>query len=622
MKKSFLFLSIILVFSWIFLGYLDSKDRVPPDAAEIHSTSLKGWSSPVKISTTAQQDYCRVPRVTVDELKNAHAVWIQESGGGTEEFWHNWTKNGKWQNKPIRTNITRNKAWEGPWPQVNADIYGHPSVVYAAKNTGIYEIYTRKYANDRWGDETDVSGSGTSSSRPYFVIDPITNDYYCFWQNEEGGGFRTWTKYLIGGEGEWADGGIVPTNFRAYEPKAGIDYNGKIYLVYINRQSNKTIYFTENEEATDAFNWTEPQMISNGDTGMDFPIPEIAVDKDGNCYVVWMQVKGGNIEIFFKKRVNNEWEINAKNLSQTSENSENPAIAVDRKTRDIYVAWEEKNKIFLRFYDDSKGSWQPKEIVTERHPLTESNPNAPVQQDLGLSVSVYGDVHLVYTEEKSGNTNIYHRFKEGREPDRPVAPLGDPTLQTRLEMNNTKTNIFSWGRNPENGAFNLTKYIVYRKEEGQSNSRYVKQTELSTTRFLYKDTGLSTGKKYEYAVTVQDKFDLESERSKSAKEASVFIPLDLEVTTKLNKALFSVEKINTLNLTDTPLNDPIQNRRYKIYRKKSTDEDSAFTLIFTAESNSTSFTDRMLLWTDTFVYRISVLDDSGNESSWLEADEG
>ena len=546
MRKSFVILSTVFIFTWIFLGYLDSKDRAPSDAVEIQSTSIKGWSSPVKISDTATQDYCRVPRVAVDELKNVHAVWIQERGGGTEEFLHNWTKNGKWQNKALATRISRSKSWEWPWPKLSVDINGDPSLVYASKLSKIYEIHTSKYSNDRWGGETDVSASGSSSSRPCLVIDPIMNDYFCYWQNEEGGGFRIWTKYLIKGKGEWADAGVIPSSFRAYEPKADIDYKGKIYLVYINRLGDKTIFFTENDEPTDDFVWTTPQMISDGDTGVNFPIPEIAVDKDGNCYVVWMEVKGGNIEILFKKRVDDAWDSNAKNLSQSSANSENPMIAVDNKTGDIYVAWEDyedwrnMGKIFLRVYDDSKGSWGPKEVVTVRHPPTESDPNAPVQQDLGLCVSVYGDVHLVYTEEHAGNTNIFHRFKEGREPDRPVAPLGDSMLQTCLEPNNTKTNIFSWGRNPENGGFQLTNYIVYRKEEGQSNSRYVKQAEVPTTKFLYRDTGLSTGRKYEYAVTVEDKFGHESDRSKPGKEVFLFIPQDLAVTTKLNKALFSV----------------------------------------------------------------------------------
>lgn len=620
MRKSFVILCIIFCSAWIFLGHLDSKDRIPPDAVDTQATSLKGWSSPVKISFTNAQTYCRVPRVAVDEQKNVHAVWVQESGGITEEIMHNWTVKGQWQNSALPANASKNKGWEGPWPQIKVDINGYPSIVWATKTSGAYEVYSKQFANNRWGSETDVSASGNSSSRPALVINPITNDYFCYWQNEEAGGFRIWTKYLIGGLGDWIDAGVVRTEYRAYEPKADVDYDGKIYLVYINRQANKTIHFTENEEATDEYTWSETRMISDGDTGLDFPIPDIAVDKEGNCYVVWMEVKGGNIEVMFKKRVNNDWDNNATNLSQSPANSENPAIAVDKKTHDIYVAWEEMNKVLLRVYDDSKESWGPVEAVTQRHPLTENDPMNPVQQDLGLCVSVYGDVHLVFTEEQGGNTNIYHRFKEGREPEQPSAPLENASLQTRLEGNN-KTNIFSWGRNPENGAFKLDKYIVYRKREGQGNNRYVKLAEVSTSQYLYRNTGLSTNVKYVYAVSVIDKNEKESPLSEGAMEDPVFIPQDFDVQTTLNRSLFSVEKMNTLTWTDSRLNDPVENRRYRIYRKRSTEEDSAFVLIYTAESNTFSYIDRMLPVTETFVYRLSVIDDSGNESPWLETDD-
>jgi hypothetical protein len=120
---------------------------------------------------------------------------------------------------------------------------------------------------------------------------------------------------------------------------------------------------------------------------------------------------------------------------------------------------------------------------------------------------------------------------------------------------------------------------------------------------------------------VIDKNEKESNRSKAGMELPVFIPQDLDVQTTLNKALFSVEKINTLTWTDSRLNDPVQNRRYKIYRKKSTEDDSAFALIYTAESGTSSYTDRKLSSTEKFVYRLTVMDNQGNESSWLERDE-
>ncbi|NOR14632.1 MAG: hypothetical protein GQ544_02895 [Candidatus Aminicenantes bacterium] len=615
MRKSFIILSIIFVFAWIFLGHLNSKDWVPSDAVEIQSTSLKGWSSPVQISDTKKQYYCRDPKVAVDELKNVHAIWVQKTGGNTEEIYYNWTDKEEWQD-PQRSIMNRVQSWSGPWADIKVDRYRNTNVVYTSKGPADYEVFFRRrtFPDYKWENVLNISNTGVGTAHPNLVIDPITNDYYVFFMNAAGGGYRIVTRYLIEGEGDWADGGMLPhSNNKAYVPQADIDYEGKIYLVYINRYLNKNVYFTWTDEATNEFSWTQPELISHNHTEVDFPHPEISVDKSGNAYVVWMDARRGNREVYFRKRINGDWQ-DPKNLSQSSRDSKYPVIAVDKAKGDAYVAWEEGNKILLREYKQSEDKWGSIEIATENHPEEAGG-------DVGLCASVYGDVHLVYTEDRSGNRNIYHRFKKGREPDKPEAPLGNTNLQTRLEVNNTKTNIFGWARNPENGAFHLTNYIVYRKKEGQSNSRYVKQAELPTTKFLYRDMGLSTSVKYEYAVTVKDKFDQESDRSKPAKEVPVFIPLSLDVITKLNKALFSIEKINTLNWTDTRLNDPIQNRRYRIYRRRSTEEDSAFTLIYTADSNTTSYTERMLPVTDKFVYRLTVIDNSGNESLGLEVDE-
>ncbi|MGB6865118.1 MAG: fibronectin type III domain-containing protein [Candidatus Aminicenantaceae bacterium] len=615
MKKSFIFSCIFVCLMWMFLGGLGFLGTSDAKESSTDSAQIKGWSNPVKISDTKKQYYCRDPNVAVDELKNVHAIWVQKTGGDTEEIYYNLTEEGEWQ-EPLRSIMSRRQSWSGPWPAIKVDRYRNVNVVYLNKGEKDYEIFLRRrrLADEKWENEQNVSNSGIGTAHPDLVIDPITNDYYIFFMNVAGGGYRILTRYMIEGEGDWADGGMLPhSNNKAYVPRADIDYEGKIYLVYINRYLNKNVYFTWTDEATNENSWTQPELISHNHKEVDFPHPEISVDKDGNAYVVWMDARSGNREVYFRKRINGDWQ-DPKNLSQSSGDSKYPLIAVDRATGDAYVAWEEGNKILLREYKQSEDKWGSKEIATENHP-------EEAEGDLGLCASVYGDVHLIYTEDRSGNRDIYHRFKKGREPDEPVAPLVDTNLQTRLEVNNTKTNIFSWRRNPENGALHLTKYIVYRKRQGQGDNQYEKQAEPPLSQTLYKDTGLSTGVKYVYAISARDKFNNESNRSKPAMEDPVFIPQDLDIETKLNRALFSTEKINTLTWTDNRLNDPVQNRQYKIYRKRSTEEDSAFVLIFTADRNASSYTERMLPLTEKFVYRLSVIDNNGNESLWLEVDE-
>jgi hypothetical protein len=615
MRKSFIFSCIFVCLMWMFLGGMGFLGTSEAEESSTDSVQIKGWSKSVNISDTKKQYYCRDPEVAVDELKNVHAIWVQKTGGNTEEIYYNWTDNEEWQD-PQRSIMNRVQSWSGPWADIKVDRYRNTNVVYVSKGPEGYEVFfrRRKFPDYNWENVLNISNTGGGAAHPNLVIDPITNDYYVFFMNPAGGGYRIVTRYLIEGEGDWADGGMLEHfNNKAYVSQADIDYEGKIYLVYINRHLNKNVYFTWTDEATNEFSWTQPELISHNHTEVDFPHPEISVDKSGNAYVVWMDARRGNIEVYFRKRINGDWQ-DPKNLSQSSKDSKYPVIAVDKAKGDAYVAWEEGNKILLREYKQSEDKWGSIEIATENHPEEAGG-------DVGLCASVYGDFHLVYTEDRSGKRDIYHRFKKGREPDTPEAPLADSNLQTRLEINNTKTNIFNWGRNPENGAIHLTKYLVYRKRQGQGDNRYEKQAELSLNQYLYKDTGLSTGVKYVYAISVRDKFNNESNRSKPAMEDPVFIPQDLDIETKLNRALFSAEKINTLTWTDNRLNDPVQNRQYKIYRKRSTEEDSAFVLIFTADSNASSYTERMLPLTEKFVYRLTVIDNNGNESLWLEVDE-
>ena len=613
MRKSFIILSIVFIFTWIFLGHLDSKVRVPSDAAEIQSTSLKGWFSPVKISNPRSTWYSKLPKVAVDELKNIHVIWVQKTGGNTEEIYYNWTENGTWQ-EPQRSIMSRVRKETPPRADIKVDRNRNVNVVYLSFEPEDYNVFfrKRKFLNYDWENEVNISNTAVGTEYPNLVIDPTTNDYYIFYNIAEGGGYRILTSYLIKGEGDWTDGGkVYHLNNKAYSPKADIDSKGNIYLVYINRQTNRNVYFTWSQEATNEFSWEDPEVISQGHTGVDYSYPDIAVHENGNAYVVWMYRGGGNIEVYFRKRINGNWQ-DRKKLSQSSGDSKFPVIAVDKATGDAYVAWEERNKILLREYKQSNDKWGPIEIATENYPLS-------AERGFELCASAYGDFHLVYSEDHSKTRYIYHRFKKGRDPDKPTAPLGT-NLHTFLE-GKKKTNIFSWARNPENGILHLTEYVVYRKRQGQNDNRYEELAKPPLDQYIYKDAGRPTGVKYVYAITVRDEFKNESKKSTPAKEKAVFMPQALNIETKMNKALFSVEKINTLTWTDSRLNDPIQNRRYKIYRKKSTDEDSAFTLIYTADSNATSYTERGLPVTEKFVYRLTVIDNAGNESPWLVVNE-
>ncbi len=449
------------------------------------------------------------------------------------------------------------------------------------------------------------------------MIDRNNNDYYVFWQDDENRAFEHqvyWeimTRHMNGGEGKWIGGGVLPEpNARAYSPEADIDANSKIYLAYANRGSgNKTrVFFTENANAKDWNTWAPVVDISGG-TGLSFAYPQIAVDWKGNCYVIWMNIRDSIIEVYFRKRVNGKWGT-IENLSKSEVDSEDPTIACNKETGEIYVAWEEKKKILLSVY--SGGKWSEPVNMT-------ANNSQSVRPH--LYVTTTETVHLVFSDDRTGQWNIYHRSKMGRPPEPPMPPI-NVQLNTSLDQSvtpNTKTNLVKWKENSENEGIPREFYSVYRKQEGQNDNQYALLTTIPVTTFSHEDTGLPTNIKYVYAVSVTDSFEQESELSEAETENAVFPPIDLALETKINRVLFSQEKINYLSWGHNPLNDPVPSLSYNIYRKLTTEDNSQLVHIYTADANTFFYMDRGLSFTDKYVYSITVSDTEGHETPKLKA---
>jgi len=572
------------------------------------------WSDPANASKTPV--FCNYAKVAVDENGKVHVIWVQGGGAGRQVYYN---RTDDEDNFKVPVNLTAGEVriGEGPWAEIQVDVNGNPNVVYSAVWGGNYEAVMKRYLNGRWMSHDNVSRTSYGGTAyPNLVIDRNNNDYYVFWQDDENRAFDEqvyWeilTRHLDGGEGNWIGGGALPDpNGRAYSPQADIDADGKIYLVYANRGSgNKTrVFFTENEDAKDWNTWSEPIDISGG-TGISFAYPEMAVDWEGNVYVVWMDIRPGNIEVYFRKRVDGVWQ-EIENISESEVNSEDPSIAVNKETGEIYAAWEESKKIIMRVY--SEGEWSDPVDMTE-------NQSQSVRPH--LFVSSTGAIHLVFSDDRTGQWNIYHRFKAGRPPDPPLAPLS-VSLETVLDDSttpNTKINIVKWKENPENEKKDLLNRFIYRKEEGQDDDQFAKIETFPLDTFIYSDTGLTTDTKYVYAFAAIDVYEQESGLSSPVFENRVFIPLGLGLETRINRVLFVSEKINYVSWEHNPLNDSVPNLQYNIYRKKSEDDDSLYELIHTAGGDILTYTDRGLEPSVKYTYSITVHDGEGHETPKLK----
>ncbi len=100
-------------------------------------------------------------------------------------------------------------------------------------------------------------------------------------------------------------------------------------------------------------------------------------------------------------------------------------------------------------------------------------------------------------------------------------------------------------------------------------------------------------------------------------DLGIFPPSQFSLQRLVNNLIFYKEYINRLTWTANPMNTR-NIVRYKIYRRVSADSASAFLLLVELPANVFSYDDRGLKKGIAYTYRITAVDEDGQESGWAE----
>ncbi len=192
-----------------------------------------------------------------------------------------------------------------------------------------------------WVSDTDGASDYTT-----LAVDPNTRELYAMWFDDLTGTdtFELVYIYRDPATKEWSYPHWVPvfTGRSKYWRDMVIDKNGTAHLVF-NLRSPTDTYYTKNPTPHDDSKWTAPVPVS-GNTDRDWAWPRMAVDNDGDVYVVWYANTGGyesgTEEVWFRRTVSGVWQPPV-NLSNSTTRSEGCWIAVDPAKKDVFVAWHE-----------------------------------------------------------------------------------------------------------------------------------------------------------------------------------------------------------------------------------------------------------------------------------------
>jgi hypothetical protein len=299
------------------------------------------------------------------------------------------------------------------------------------------------------------------------------------------------------------------------------DPAGTAHLVFQTRYDKAQVWYTQNRTPKNINTWADPFLVSP-DTRLSDVLPRIAVDADGDAYAVWHEIADGNEEVLLRRTLHGAWQP-TENISRTAASSENPSIAVNPDTKEIFIVWQEQVDasnwdIFMNSYVRSSGAATP--AWTGPVNMTKS---AGRSLEPNIAVLPNGALSLVYQEEISGaggRSAILFTAKAGT-PAKPdlQAPL-PPAIKTainRVLFYSKKSNVVTFARNAANDDTYLREYRIYRRKAEESDAQLVLIATLDLETFTCKDASLITKQKYAYAVGIVDKDGLEK-RSDTAIE--------------------------------------------------------------------------------------------------------
>ena len=550
-----------------------------------------GWTTPVNISHLPGSS--GLPSIAVDNNGKAYAGWEEWYGGvgAPRDMCFNTNYSGAWgttqQNKLDYVAIDDTGYVTIACDPGDGTAYlAYHDADWANANM---EVVMVEYARGTKISSGFVSLTEGASDYVNLAVDPNSRILYTMWFDGLGRQdifelvYRWWNPVTR----TWAGGNIVPA-FRGrskYWRDMVIDKTGTAHLVF-NLRSPTDSWYTKNPTPQNESSWTTPVPVT-GNTDRDWSWPRIAVDNDGDVYVVWYANTGGyesaTEEVWFRRTEGGVWQAPV-NLSNSPTRSEGCTIAVDPESEDIWVAWHEfvaggSWEIYLRMYSDQGGGKAWGDIYNMTN-------NAAHSAEPCIRLDTQGGLHMVYHDDDGGNQEIFYTQKPGI--GSPVSIAIDSTLNANESQ---KTNTLTWAANPSNASLTIANYKVYRKKAADPDSAFVSINQVSGATLTFADTGLESAGRYAYRIASVTSGGAEGQSATIMDKPAVFAPTGVTLTTVANKILFYEIKDNTVSFTAHGFNAPSDVAGYNIYRRLAKEDNAAMTLVGSTAANVFSYTD-------------------------------
>jgi len=252
----------------------------------------------------------------------------------------------------VRVDDTELSTYEQYHPSIAVDANGNIYVAWEDWRNDNPDIYFTKSLDGGTSFEPNIRVDDTGSSASFQTYSSIAVDangnIYVVW--EDLGNFLDYDIYFA----KSTDGGIsFESNVRVNDdnstvtfgafPTIAVDINGNIYVVWQDRRNDGSshIYFAK---STDGGIYFEPNIRVDDSSHSGQGKPSIAVDANGNIYVAWEDWRNDNPDIYFSKSTDEgasfEPNVRVDDTGSSTGMQNEPSVTVDTNGN-IYVVWHD-----------------------------------------------------------------------------------------------------------------------------------------------------------------------------------------------------------------------------------------------------------------------------------------
>jgi hypothetical protein len=258
------------------------------------------WTGPTLIEMDDSGN-AAVPQVAVDAWGDAVVVWQQFDGAHYDVLANVYTAGTGWGDAMLlETNDTSNALS----PQVAVSPDGDATAVWQQStydpNGTRFQIWSNRYAaREGWGRASPVEANEGNSSTGQRVALDAQGNAIAVWQSRGVSATDIWANRFTVDAG-WEQEGMIERDDSVYaqDPQISFDSSGDAIVAW-----------TAQEPYTSSYNVTATSYVAGSGWGKASPspgpattyagVPDLAMDADGNAFVVWeCQLRGnGGIDV-------------------------------------------------------------------------------------------------------------------------------------------------------------------------------------------------------------------------------------------------------------------------------------------------------------------------------------